>query len=382
MDVRQVLTRLRHLGLDVRSTSRTGHHKIYDPTTGAWLFDVARTPSDPNWHYNIQRNLKRIGLSLENGKTKSKKSTGQRGKRHPAVDLEALHRAQEAARVAGEREPQLEDLDTAPPSSPLWKRVKKGNADQLCVEAEQEVISNMVPRADTARVRFVKARLENFIMEKGDELRAAARKQYPRTPSGTGEIAEFVRVAMYEVAPARGIQSWKSEGAARQAIGKFHRGTGNLSVWALALVEATMDHINGMKWGVYEIPEKAEKVEPLTDEERDRIASRIQKDEAERNRRVNEAHAESQAAKLTEEELDVEAEKIAASYAEDEPVSEADAEILEEVARPGFELAVNPTHKALYAQHLLKMLESGMLSEEMLVDEILPRLDKLLLEGE
>jgi regulator of protease activity HflC (stomatin/prohibitin superfamily) len=131
-----------------------------------------------------------------------------------------------------------------------------------------------------------------------------------------------------------------------------------------------MDHVNGMKWGIYEIPEK---VELLTDEERDRIASNIMKHEAETNRRINEARAAEEA----------EAEKIVAS-------SDEDAEILDEIAQPGLEepdpaewsrslVKELPSYKDRYIEQLLKMLESGKHSDEVIVIEVMGRLDKLLL---
>lgn len=342
MKVAEVLTRLRELGLDVSGKTKTGHYKVYDPKTGAWLLDISGTPSDMNWYHQVSRDLRRIGLSLDASKVKRKGGVVK----HPAVDLEALRRAQEAARAAGEREPQLSDLDEAPSTSPLWRRSKSGSGTMLNDEAQQEVITNMVPRAETSRVRYLRSRLQNFMMEKGDELDKAARKRRPNTRPGMGRIAEFARVAHFEVAPARNLRSWKNEGSASQAVLRFLKTeSSGMSLWGLALIEATMDHINGMQWGHYEIPETK------TEDELDAEIVR-QRDEEDTGERI------------TVEDLVEQVESV------EEPVKLTKRDL-------------SNSYKDRYIESLLKMLESGKHSDEVVAMEVMPRLDKLLLgEGE
>jgi hypothetical protein len=256
LDVKSVLRRLDHLGLEIRPGGN--HWKVYHPQSGAWLFDVSKSPSDYNWHYNIVRHMKRVGLDFH---ATPKGKRGFRGKnRHTAVDLVALKLAQDKAAAAGERIPQLADLDDAPPTSPLWKRDSHG---AFVKDAEQEVITNMAIRAEAARVSYVRGRLRNFMSEKGDALAEAARKRFPSTRPGSGANSEFARIAIYEVAPARNMRTWKNFESAQQSVGAFlkHDDSG-LSVWALNLIDATIDHINGLKWGYYEL-ESGEKVEPV-----------------------------------------------------------------------------------------------------------------------
>lgn len=354
MKVAEVLTRLRELGLDVsEKKTRAGHYKVYDPKTGAWLLDISGTPSDMNWYHQVSRDLRRIGLSLDGSKVRRKSGVVK----HPAVDLEALRKAQEAARAAGEREPQLSDLDEAPSTSPLWKRVKVSGGTVLSSEAQQEVITNMVPRAESNRVKYLRGRLQNFMLEKGDELDKAARKRKPNTRPGMGRIAEFARVAHFEVAPARGLRTWKNESSASQAVLRFMKdeNTG-MSLWGLALIEATMDHVNGMKWGTYEIPEP----------EKYPIAAEVEEAE------LVGFDAGIEVGGTTHEPP----EEPQQEEPEDEPVK---PEPKEREPQP---IAANSkaTYKDRYIEQLLKMLESGNHTEEVIVIEVMGRLDKLLLE--
>ena len=373
MNVSDVITRLNHLGLDVQKKTKTGHYKVYDPKTGAWLFDVASTPSDPNWHYNIARNLRRMGLQLESKKFKDR---SRQGNRKAAVDLDALHRAQEAARAAGEREPQLSDLDDAPPTSPLWNRSKQSGSRPLTSEAQREVIENMEARADTARVQYVRGRLQNFMMEKGDDLTAKAKARFPASRPGTGKIAEFARVAIYEVAPARSIRCWKNTSSAEQAVSKFLRDdTMGMSVWGLALVEATMDHVNGMKWGTYEIPDSARYPDAEEPEsEKGEAAVTIQVGtplEIAEELAVDEVQAEVLEEASKPEGIEVPVIKVAPPKPDDAKSHVAPIEAYRDGQITGY--------RERYIEVLLKMLENGKHSDEVVAMEIMPRLDKLLL---
>lgn len=353
MEVKEVLTRLANLGLEIRGRSASGHHKVYDPNTGAWLFDVANSPGDPNWHYNIARNLRRMGLTLEIEKVKQK---GGR-KPLPAVDLDALHRAQEAARAAGEREPQLADLDNAPPTSPLWRRTGKA----LTSVAQTEVIENMSARAEDSKLIYLRSRLENFFMEKGDELSARARERSPRLGKGKGAKAEFIRIAIEEVGPQRNLRVWKSVDSGQQTLGYFMKNENSgMSHWTRKIIEATMDHIEGLKWGTVnggEAVEEAniivvtpEEVAEITQAEKDEIDS-------------DEAQAEA-----------------------DDRVEPEDKTYIT-IPSPHFAVEAYREgqitgYKERYVEVLLKMLENGKHSDEVVAMEIMPRLDKLLLGGE
>lgn len=250
MDVSDVLKRLGHLGLEVRPGGK--HWKVYHPSTGVWLFDVSKTPTDPNWHYNILRHLRRLGLSFE----KVKKRGAMRRGKGIAVDLVALKKAQDQAAAVGEHIPCLADLDEAPPTSPLWKRVSNiGNTRLLSHEAQQEVINNMAPRADARRTQLSRDRLRKLFEERGDQLEGRARERSAKgMRKGKGAKAEFVRIAINEVAPKRGIQAWKSEDSGQQTISRFLKQDDNdasgLTLWTLTLIDATMDHIEGLQWGI------------------------------------------------------------------------------------------------------------------------------------
>jgi len=255
MEVKDMLKRLQQLGLQVKPGSN--HWKIYHPTTGVWLFDVSKSPSDANWYFNIRRHLKRVGLSLE---AKKVKKVYRPGKRHMAVDLVALKKAQDQAAAAGEHIPSLSDLDEAPPGSPLWKRVKMAsNVRQLTQDAQEESMQNMAPRANARRTQLSRIRLRKLLEgAHGAALESRARERAPTLPKGRGAKAEFVRIAMEEVAPARGIQAWKSDASGQQSLSSFLKqdddSPSSLTLWALTLIDATMDHIEGLKWGVYDKP--------------------------------------------------------------------------------------------------------------------------------
>jgi hypothetical protein len=346
MEVREVLHRLSVLGLEIKQARRTGHYKVYDPVTGAWLFDVSGSPGDANWHYNIARNLRRIGLSLDAEKIgKGYKSR----KAHPAVDLEALQKAQEAARAAGEREPQLSDLDDAPPTSPLWKRTKQSGSRPLTDAAQKEVIENMALRAEDTKLRHLRARLENFFMEKSSELEARARQRSPKLGKGKGAKAEFVRIAIEEVGPQRNLRAWKSVDSGQQTLSYFMKNeSSGMSNWTRKIIEATMDHVDGLKWGT-----------------------------------VNGGEAVEEAAVTIAPDPPSQAE-IKAEIDADEVMAEADDRAEKEPdSGERYRSAVRESsYKDRYIEVLLKMLENGKHSDEVVAMEIMPRLDKLLIGGE
>jgi hypothetical protein len=287
MKLKEVLTRLNRLGLDVDKT-RAGHYKVYDQSHKL-LFDVSGTPRDQNWYHGVERDLRKIGLSLYK-----------------------------------------QDTETQ----------------------ESEVVEKMVERAPITRVMLVRSRLENFMHEKGDELAAKARIRFPNTRPGKGVHSEFARVAIYEVAPITKLRAWKGQSSGEQAVSHFLRNkeTG-LSVWALNLIEATMGYINeNPEWGNYEIPQADE----------DDLVDRID-GSSPASRREDAAQAEKP-------ELHVIGEPL--------PEGKVDEIGADEVG------TINPTYRERYIEALLKMLENGKHSDEVVAMEIMPRLDKLLLGGE
>lgn len=235
---KELLVQLGELGLEVRRAN-SGHHKVYEPKTGVWLFNVSNSPSDVNWFWNIKRHLRRLGL-LDIPATKRKEKDS-------AIDLVALKKAQITAAAHGEHVPILDDLED---STEFFRRIKN--------LAQEEVIEDMVGQHDT------RTRLKKFMDSAyGEELNAKAQKSSPSTPKGKGKNSEFVRIAMYEVAPNRGIRSWKSEGSGQQTLYNLLGDEENvgISLWVMNLLEATMDTIEGMQWS-----EHISKPEPVLEE--------------------------------------------------------------------------------------------------------------------
>jgi hypothetical protein len=267
----------------------------------------------------------------------------------------------------------------------LWNRVVVSGSsgkNQLGVEAESEVIDNMVARADTARVKYVRGRLENFMMEKGDELAARARKRFPNTRPGMGKIAEFARVAMYEVAPARNIRSWKTQAAAEQSVSKFLRDENmGLSVWSMALIEATMDHINGMKWGVYEIPKTEDELDAEIVRQRDETdtGERIAIEDLQAQADVTEAVEDAAESVESVESVKKPRRTSRRLVAPPKPPDAKESVAPVEPWKP-YDQQPMSDYKSRYVEQLLKMLESGEYSDTVVAEEVLPRLDKLLLE--
>lgn len=243
MKVKEVLNHLSSLGLDIRTGS--SHYKVYDPVSGAWLFSVSHTPSDVNWHHQIKRHIRRIGLSWD-------APTKTRYKQKPAVDLLALAKAQADARAAGQREPQLSDLDETTDSE-FWSRTRSKGA-QLTEAAQEEVITQMPVSAATAsRAHLVRARLNRVLSEKQASLEKQARERNPTTPAGKGAKSQFVWIAINQVAQRRGMRAWKNEGAGQQAVSSLLKGNA-VVIWGLDLIDATIDHLDGLQWGKQEEP--------------------------------------------------------------------------------------------------------------------------------
>lgn len=237
---KELIAQLSGIGLVVRKDTGSGHHKVYDPKTDAWLFNVSSSPSDVNWFWNIKRHLRRLGLLevFENRVKPNKKRTA-----HAAIDLDALKKAQDLAAARGEHIPLMEDLED---STEFFTRLKLGAGGDagFGAAAQKESIDIMVAKADAPRVNSTRGRLEKFFgSEKGIQLieaRDGKRK-------GTSPIPEFVRIAIEEVAPGRGLKAWKNTTSGEVSIRKFMRGE-SMALWSINLVEATMDKIDGLQW--------------------------------------------------------------------------------------------------------------------------------------
>ena len=143
---KELIKQLGTLGLSVRKDTGLGHYKVYDPDTNAWLFNVSNSPSDVNWHHNIKRHLRRLGL-LDVVITKKTKKTG-------GIDLGALKLAQEKARAAGAHIPTLEDTED---DVEFFKRIKTGSGGYSTI-AQEGAIDNMVAKADSSRLHSTRAR--------------------------------------------------------------------------------------------------------------------------------------------------------------------------------------------------------------------------------
>ena len=263
-DVKEVIDLVTNLGLEPVIESGSEHYKVRDPKTQAFLFGISSTPSDPNWRWMIMRHLRRLGYLRDARFTKSR--TGRRTKQEkkrrakPAIDLAALKAAQVAAEAAGERIPTLDDLED---STEFFTRIR-GKNREFSEEAQEEMISIMAATADAPRVRYVRQRLEKLLDTRSSELEEKARKRFEAEgrkitiPAGRGARAEFVRIAINEVASKRGIRAWKSEASGQQTLTNFlGDAKGSIQVWAADLLEATMDHIDGLKWN--EIDESRKK---------------------------------------------------------------------------------------------------------------------------
>lgn len=243
-EVNAVLRRLRDLGLRLEPSSSSGHWRVIDPGTGAYLTSVSNTPSDVNWWHHIRRAVERAGFSWEGGKRKKAKRTGRN--MVSAIDLEALAHAQRMARIHGSREPQLEDLEDAR----FLARLRKGFDQQ----ETEEAISQMAPSVESARARRVVSRLLYMIEGREEEMTRRAKERNPRIREG-GVIHELTHIAE-NVAKQRGLRYWKTPESAWQTMHNILSGTSEgMSVWVANLLEATMDEMEGLRWDVPIEPE-------------------------------------------------------------------------------------------------------------------------------
>lgn len=257
--VNEVIEKIREVGLEVRRNPARGSHTLWDvvdPTTGTIITGISahadRRGGDRNWHFNIRRVLRRAGFQIEFGEVKRKgRPIRQTGRNKPAVDLEALKKAQDAAAAAGHRVPLLDDLE----EHPEFLRKSAGQSGGYTSEAQQEKIEHMAPKAEAPRFRASVARLRTMLDAKEDELiqrvkdRATEEGRKFSSPSAAGTArSEFVRIAIEEVAPARNLRAWKSEQAGKQALYTILEQDKGAALWAINLIEATMDHLDGLKW--------------------------------------------------------------------------------------------------------------------------------------
>lgn len=342
-DVKEVLELCRGLGLEPAMESGSGHYKVRDPKTGTYLFGISSTPSDPNWRWMIMRHLRRLGL-LQRDATGKKR----RGKRKPAIDLLALKRAQDQAASAGHRIPTLDDLED---STEFFAKIKTSTGECYSEEAMEEAVDIMAARADASRISYIRGRLQKLLDEKGDELEAKARERYPKLPHGKGARAEFVRIAIHEVGPQRGIRAWKSEASGQQTLSRFLEDEKTtMQIWAADLTDATIDHINGLKWGVIDESRKKAVTPPP------------------------ETQFAAPVADIHEMPIDVEPELDLEREPDDAFGRPADKWVLKSATLTPLEVTVEDGIRDHYATALLEILKA----EGSKVDEkVLSRLDKL-----
>lgn len=374
-----VVHELRGYGLDV-SVGAGGHWKVRDPKSGAWLFDISRSPSDHNWYWGLRRHLRRIGVikkeisELGQGKGRKQKSGGFGGSKKPLIDLDALKIAQDRAAAAGEHIPQLEDLDN---TTEFFNRNKlANNVTVFTEEGVEEAIDIMVAKADTPRLHATKQRFYRFFEEHENALAEKARtRNIERYGSargvqkGKGARTEFVRIAIEEVAPSRGLRAWKSISSGQQTLNVLFRDPdAGMELWTCNLLEATMDHIEGMKWGVY-APETPQGVEENGDEPT-AIAVTMKPSEAEK--------IEDVAVPTVDEPEDTGG--FVGAFAPPEPTPVMEDEPEPEVHELELQVSVvdKTTLQHRYANVLLGMLESGTFGGDGFdLQLILKRLDKL-----
>src|SRR5262245_37496352 len=145
-DVREVIRLCESLGLVVDPIGGSGTRTVRDPKSGAYVFGISSSPSDPNWQWMIMRHLRRIG-ALKQGTQKK-----GRWNKKAAIDLTALAKAQAQAESQGERIPMLEDLDDDRTFLSRITRTSSQRESEYSDEAMEEVIDSMAPRADAPRI--------------------------------------------------------------------------------------------------------------------------------------------------------------------------------------------------------------------------------------
>lgn len=250
---------LERIGLTTKTqTSSGGHTRVYDTNSGVWLFDVSNSPSDQNWFHHARRILVKAGIVAPGGSQSIKSKT--RRKYVGAIDLEALKRAQDAAAASGERIPQISDLDTMP------ELLKKSPAHMYTEEATEEAISNMKtasPATNHSKDRF--KRFMEINRQKLIDSKEARGVHGGGSAQGDGSLAEFARI-MIEEGNRRGMRVPPTHSAAAQIVKRFNDNDPKYipPVWVRNLVEATMDHVEGLRFDVAppEIPEIQQEVIP------------------------------------------------------------------------------------------------------------------------
>lgn len=374
-EVLEILDLCRSVGLDpIKGAS--GHYKVNDPKTGAYLFSISNSPGDPNWKWEVMRHLRRTGyLQVTSSKRRLK---GRPSK----VDLDALRIAQERAAGAGQRVPTLEDLEGSTEFfASLKEKAKEGTHFPTQIEAKEKLLSrgidieasfeewmcDLVSPEHKAEADFVRGRLKKFFEEHSvdlskaasDRLLAEGGRSLGDPSTGRGAKTEFVRTAIVEVGPKRDIQSFKNIQSGQMAIGKFLDGQG-LRPWAVDLVSATLDHYDGLQWGkTPTVP--IESTNPVADET-EPTADEIARDMLDKHKQETRA-AES----LTREQLMAKQDELEFRKKEREKVYE-----VELVAEATFQ----DEAREKYLNALLEILAS---EKESIANKepILDRIDKL-----
>jgi len=256
----EVIDKIEEVGLVVQKNPSKHSHTMWDiidPKSGTVLTGISghanKQGGDLNWHFNIRRILRKAGYHIEFGREQKKNRKGH--KKKPAIDLDALKKAQEQAAAAGQRVPLIDDLED---DSSFLTRVKVGpNSDHhpFTSEATGEAIHNMAaedaPRikASIARLRTLLERQEENLVERAKTRATVEGKKYT-SPSRAGTArSEFVRIAIEEVAPKRNLRAWKTPQAGYQLLYTLLEKGKSTSLWSIELIEATMDHLDGLKWG-------------------------------------------------------------------------------------------------------------------------------------
>lgn len=236
-EVNRVLRKLRSLGLLLEYSPGANHWRVIDPGTGAYLTSVSGTPSDVNWWHHIRRAVERAGFSWE-GKARRRIKRPNPGE-VSAIDLEALAHAQRMARLYGDREPQIEDLE----DRGFLSRIRQGFNEQ----ETEEAIKDMAHGVESARAHRVISRLLYMAEQHGDEWTARAKERNPKIRDN-GVIHELMHVSQ-EVAKKRGLRYWKTRESAWQSLHNMLSGTSaGMTTWVANLLEATMDELDGLRY--------------------------------------------------------------------------------------------------------------------------------------
>ena len=274
--VAEVVAQIEKVGLVVQKNPSKHSHTMWDivdPKSGTILTGISghadKQGGDHNWHFNIRRILRKAGFQIEFGGDGKKKKSRAGHKRKPAIDLDALKRAQDQAIAAGHRPPLLEDIEG---EKEFLTRSRLGGTTSThpySDEATGEVIDDMTASAEAPRVYATVERLKRCLDLRGPELSKRAEKRQMEKSGhlrgfkvGSGATTEFVRIAMEEVAPQRGLRAWKSLGSAQQTMHTILTADKpGMSLWTLALIEATIDHLDGLKWNEID-PDRIKAIPP------------------------------------------------------------------------------------------------------------------------